>query len=257
MLQKGKVRIKNIIDKVKVHGASDTLAFLIERLSYPFRDIFYGLLKKKISKDLIKKTKDITTMDTAIEFSQRFNYFGFSIEPLQNKEEFLAFYSLLKKKIGQVRYIIEIGTANGGTLFLWSRIVEEDSMILTVDIRKYKKWQYDIFTSFTNIHNNSVIRFISGDTKDPSTYYEACKMFKNISIDLLFIDGDHSQGGAKNDFEVFSKLVRKGGIVAFHDILPARGNGVPDFYDAIKFKYEHYDLKSKSKEWGGIGVIVI
>ena len=39
-------------------------------------------------------------------------------------------------------------------------------------------------------------------------------------IDLLFIDGDHTYVGVKMDFEMYRPLVRKGGIIAFHDIVP-------------------------------------
>ncbi len=39
-------------------------------------------------------------------------------------------------------------------------------------------------------------------------------------IDILFIDGDHSLFGVMNDYVRFSPLVKKGGIIAFHDIHP-------------------------------------
>lgn len=37
-------------------------------------------------------------------------------------------------------------------------------------------------------------------------------------IDLLWIDGDHSEAGAKRDFELWAPLVRKGGVLAAHDV---------------------------------------
>jgi predicted O-methyltransferase YrrM len=39
-------------------------------------------------------------------------------------------------------------------------------------------------------------------------------------LDFLFIDGDHRYEGAKADFELYSPLVRPGGLIAFHDICP-------------------------------------
>ena len=36
-------------------------------------------------------------------------------------------------------------------------------------------------------------------------------------VDLVFIDGDHSYAGVKNDFERFGKRVRVGGAVLFDD----------------------------------------
>jgi len=38
-------------------------------------------------------------------------------------------------------------------------------------------------------------------------------------LDFLFIDGDHTYEGVKRDFEMYSPLVRNGGIIAFHDIV--------------------------------------
>jgi predicted O-methyltransferase YrrM len=38
------------------------------------------------------------------------------------------------------------------------------------------------------------------------------------NLDFLFIDGDHTYKGVKEDFEMYSPLVRKGGVIAFHDI---------------------------------------
>jgi MMP 1-O-methyltransferase len=38
-------------------------------------------------------------------------------------------------------------------------------------------------------------------------------------IRLLWIDGDHTYAGVKEDFDLFSPFVSTGGIVAFHDVL--------------------------------------
>jgi len=37
---------------------------------------------------------------------------------------------------------------------------------------------------------------------------------------VLFIDGDHSYTGAIHDFLLYRHLVRAGGVIAFHDIVP-------------------------------------
>jgi predicted O-methyltransferase YrrM len=45
------------------------------------------------------------------------------------------------------------------------------------------------------------------------------------SLELLFIDGDHSYEGARRDFERWSPLVRAGGTVLFHDAVDTGGYG--------------------------------
>ena len=45
------------------------------------------------------------------------------------------------------------------------------------------------------------------------------------SIDLLFIDGDHSEEATKNDIKAWLPFVKHGGIVVFNDF--TSNHGVP------------------------------
>ena len=45
-------------------------------------------------------------------------------------------------------------------------------------------------------------------------------LFEKKTIDFVFIDGDHTYEGVKSDFLNYGPLVRPGGIIGFHDILP-------------------------------------
>ena len=89
---------------------------------------------------------------------------------------------------------------------------------------------------------------------------------RDNKVDFLFIDADHSYEGVKKDFEIYSPLVRKGGIIAFHDIIPdyyaKRGikpsSGVYKFWNEIKGKYEHLEIiKDRNQDGFGIGVLFI
>ena len=55
----------------------------------------------------------------------------------------------------------------------------------------------------------------------------AAKQFCEMphSIDLLFIDGDHSEVATKNDIVAWLPFVKHGGIIAFHDF--TSNHGVP------------------------------
>jgi predicted O-methyltransferase YrrM len=56
-------------------------------------------------------------------------------------------------------------------------------------------------------------------------------------VDVLFVDGDHTLEGVEADFRMYSPLVRNGGIVAFHDIVPGSSEavgGVPAFWDRVR-----------------------
>lgn len=44
---------------------------------------------------------------------------------------------------------------------------------------------------------------------------------QDIKIDFLFIDGDHSYDGVKKDFELYTSILTKNGVVVIHDTDPS------------------------------------
>ena len=83
--------------------------------------------------------------------------------------------------------------------------------------------------------------------------------------DFLFIDGDHTKEGVKEDFESYSPLVRDGGWIGFHDILDTEYHRsgragviveVCDLWNEIKDKYEITEIiDPNDQSMMGIGVI--
>ena len=67
---------------------------------------------------------------------------------------------------------------------------------------------------------------------------------------------------------MYSPLVRKGGIIAFHDIIPdyytkygiktsSCADEVYKFWNEVKEKYEHQEIvKDKNQDGFGIGIII-
>jgi predicted O-methyltransferase YrrM len=79
-------------------------------------------------------------------------------------------------------------------------------------------------------------------------------------VDFLFIDGDHTYEGVKQDFETFSSLVVVGGVIALHDVCD-HSLSFPDckvrrFWEEIKDKYEWKEFIGEPNTWGGIGMII-
>jgi len=111
--------------------------------------------------------------------------------------------------------------------------------------------------------SNSLILANSRWTLSEARRFWALEIIKKIlgdsKLDLLFIDGDHTYEGVKRDFEMYSPLVRKGGIITFHDIVPGppeNVGGVPTFWNEIK---QNFTYKEIVKDWrqGGYGIGVI
>ena len=57
--------------------------------------------------------------------------------------------------------------------------------------------------------------------------------FENESLDLVFIDGDHSYEGCKADIEAWLPKLRSGGVLAGHDYGHKRFPGVKQAVDEM------------------------
>jgi hypothetical protein len=60
-------------------------------------------------------------------------------------------------------------------------------------------------------HGGPVVRWHIARSQDVG------RTWSGGEVDLVFIDGDHSPEGCREDFEVWSPRVRAGGSIAFHD----------------------------------------
>jgi predicted O-methyltransferase YrrM len=183
----------------------------------------------------------------------------------QKLTEFAPLLSLLKRR--KLKSIVEIGTAQGGTLYTWCKIAASDALIISVDLpggpfgggytlndmkrfRRYKAGNQKLF-------------FLRKDSHKQETKDRLVEILGGRKIDFLFIDGDHRYGGVKKDFYLYSSLVRRNGLIVFHDILhhpKVPGCKVDKFWNEIKSTYKNVEFVDKEDDrgwgqWGGIGVI--
>jgi predicted O-methyltransferase YrrM len=184
------------------------------------------------------------------------------IRPLQVRSEILQLLKIIQ--LEPPKYILEIGTSNGGTLFLFSRVAAEDGCIISIDLPLgpygggYPAWKSPFYKAFAK--KDQTIRLIRADSHDPATREKVAAILQANKIDLLFIDGDHSYEGVKIDFEMYEPLVKAGGIIVLHDIIPHRqesGCGVDKYWGEIKKNHEHREcIENPDQGWGGLGFII-
>jgi len=185
------------------------------------------------------------------------------LRPLQIRAEIQQLLQLLHSH--QPRRILEIGTANGGTLFLFSRIAAPDCHLISLDLpggefgEGYPVWKMPLYRSFALPGQRiDLLRADSHDTSIPPRIQQL--LGENEKLDFLFIDGDHTYAGVKSDFDMYSPLVRPGGIVAFHDIAQHKSDDcqVTDYWNELKKSHPHQEFIDDGRRgWGGIGVLFL
>ena len=185
----------------------------------------------------------------------------FSIMPGQIRDEFIELLKLLEKL--HPKTLMEIGTANGGTLFGLTRVSNQDATIISVDLYGgpfgggYPGWKIPFYKAFAS--PNQKTHLIRENSHLPNTRYMIETILDERTLNFLFIDGDHTYEGVKKDFEMYAPLVSKGGVIAFHDIVPGPkeyAGEVNKFWLEIRDKYKHLEIV---KDWnqGGFGIGVI
>ncbi|MEM0488944.1 MAG: class I SAM-dependent methyltransferase [Candidatus Bathyarchaeia archaeon] len=187
----------------------------------------------------------------------------FKIAPFQIKEEIAQLLNLLADL--KPKTLLEIGTASGGTLFLFCQVAEPDATIISVDLPGgpfgggYPEWRIPLYMLFAKERQR--IHLVRADSHDPKTLEIVKNILSDRKLDFLFIDGDHTYEGVKRDFEMYSPLVRRGGIIAFHDIVPGPSEnvgGVPTFWNEIKKNFTYNEIVKDWRQRGyGIGVIYV
>lgn len=188
-----------------------------------------------------------------------------------NSQNFDEFQELLKEfiKIKPTKFI-EIGSLYGWTLQHFIYYAEEGSIALSIDlpIRNFvgpQDWR--VTKQESNYKNvwplwakakKCKLYLIPDSSQKQQTLNKAKETFKGELIDFLFIDGDHTYYGVKRDYEMYTSLVRKGGIVAFHDIGKNEEGGCHQFWNEIKnTKSGFKEFLFDSKQEKGIGVLYV
>ena len=183
--------------------------------------------------------------------------------PLQKKTEIFRLVDILKAL--QPEAVCEIGAAGGGTTFLLAAAAAPDALIVSLDL------------AFTESRKAALKQFaLAGQRlvclKEDSHKPEAVSAVRNClagrKFDVLYLDGDHSYEGVKADFELFSPLVRAGGLVVFHDIVPdyrtrygietsSYVGGVPQFWTEVKAAHATVEEIVEDPEQDGFGIGVL
>lgn len=164
----------------------------------------------------------------------------------------------------QPKHVLEIGSQYGGTLFYWLEGAEEGSVVVNIDILQNMSdtEQAQLPLQWATWAPIGVVQHsIIGRSDDPKVFRQVVKYLDGW-IDFLFIDALHTYEGAKFDFLTYGPLVRKGGVIVFHDLM------TPEFSPHIQVGklwreiqaagYVTRELRAgEGASFGGIGIVYI
>lgn len=182
------------------------------------------------------------------------------LPPHQISVEIQALLELLRCE--NIQHACEIGIADGGTNLLLMRTQPDLKLMIGVDLYVRNKVRLRYFA-----RANQETHYLDGPSNVPQTLERMRQVLNGRTLDLLFIDGDHSYEGVKQDFLNYRGFVREGGLVVFHDIVPdyktrygrytpVWAGEVPLFWDKIKSAYSFREfINDPNQDAFGIGAI--
>jgi predicted O-methyltransferase YrrM len=210
-------------------------------------------------------------LDDLLDIAFGFDSFGITIVPGQVRDEIGGLLRRLHEE--PPRRMLEIGTCTGGSLFLFAQVAAPDAHVISVDLPDgdfgggYPAWKTPLYRSFAQPLQR--LDLLRADSHDPATVEQVDSLLGGEQLDFLFIDGDHSYDGVKQDFESYSPLVREGGLIGFHDIAAPPGRGpvidsdgslllvgdVPDYWKSIRARYPSEEFVAAAEGCFGIGLL--
>jgi predicted O-methyltransferase YrrM len=194
-----------------------------------------------------------------LDFS--FSDSGKLIAPTQFRSEIQRLAELVHQQ--KPRTIVEIGTEKGGTLAIWCALADPKATVVSIDLPGgihgggYPNWRTLIYRRFAL--PSQTLHLLRADSHQSKTRDHLKTLLPPDGIDFLFIDGDHTYEGVKMDFDMYSPLVRKGGLVAFHDVSthPAEKKcDVDKFWREVRTKFKSWEyIDNPKQDRYGIGVL--
>jgi predicted O-methyltransferase YrrM len=187
---------------------------------------------------------------------------GGLIRPGQFKSELSSLFGWMAQR-PPPRAVLEIGTAGGGTLFCWCALAAPEATVVSLDLPQgihgggYPPWKMFLYRRFAG--PKQTLRLLRGDSHKTAMLDEVKKMLPADGLDFLFIDGDHTLNGVRQDYEMYSPLVKPGGAIVFHDICthaPRYDCHVDRFWNELKRDRVHQEfIENPEQGVYGIGVI--
>jgi predicted O-methyltransferase YrrM len=207
---------------------------------------------------LRRRQQTETTLADYLTTVYRYSGFGpfTSIRPMQIPAELRELSEIVARRDPET--VVEIGTARGGSFYIWCRYL--DAQVVSIDLPENDPRSIGPGPHFfREMDSDTDTEFIRGDSHSEYTKQECTEILDGQDIDFLFIDGDHSYEGVKNDFELYRELMASDGIIALHDIA-SEWLDIQDFWAELQDDYQTQEIvipstEKTSRNKLGIGIV--
>lgn len=211
--------------------------------------------KRSAFKELEKFHSEPRTLEQIVDAAIKFPSHGlFRVESIQQHSEIMS----LVRAVAELKpkNILEIGTARGGSLLIWSQLASDKVIscdLLDPGIRR------PLYEAFPPPGSNCKVIHLFGDSHSADFKQKVEAQFEGEQVDFLFIDGDHTEKGVEQDYNDYYHLVRPGGLIAFHDIIEKQAlptNQVYYFWERLKPGKDIQEFINDPDQTGfGIGIV--
>lgn len=210
---------------------------------------FIGIPRKKSLRELVDYLVDDSRL----------------ISASQDKDEFLELASVVKEL--EPKYVLEIGTARGGSLAMWCALTDAIGTVVSIDKPGgihgggYPYWKWHLYQ--WKLPKTSQLLFPLRCDAHSESVAQYVNMYFPLGIDFIFLDADHTKEGVRREFELYWPFLSPGGLLVVADISkhPASFNvSAGEFWAEFK---EQNQEKYRMQEiinplgigWGGFGLI--
>lgn len=197
----------------------------------------------------------------------------------QRRGEFTMLMDLYRRT--RPKIVLEIGTAQGGTLAAWCFLGRPDALIVCIDRCVDDCWprsgnqinphivhhHVNMSTSagggaYALARNNQRMVPINGWSYQEDVLETLERTLGGRKIDWLYHDASHSKEMARRDFDIYWPYVAEGGVMAFHDVMPSK---VPEcdkshFWDwtrdNVEYSARYEFFGSRNDDSMGQGVLI-
>lgn len=143
------------------------------------------------------------------------------------------------------RTLVELGTDRGESYFAFCQsVVENDTATRCFAVDTWRgdeqAGEYDE-TTFREVSDHNAARYGAFSTLLRCSFDDALAEFDAESIDLLHLDGLHTEEAVRHDVDAWLPKLRPGGVFLMHDVtVRGRGFGVWKIWDELRTRGRSY-----------------